>query len=156
MSIDYGSFVEEYTKIAFGDSLGENVKARPIPQLENVTVPMNIQRHDAQRAGTHYDLRIQDPDKPISYSWAIPKASLPQELGEKRLAIRQPDHQASYMGFSGDLKTRYGAGKVKSEFHDQVEVREANAGKVRFIHDDKEYLLHRTQSNKNWLIRRTQ
>lgn len=149
------ALADEFTKIAFGEDLDKKTKARMIPRLEDVEVPMNIQKHDAARAGTHYDLRIQDPDKPISYSWAVPKASLPSEIGDKRLAIRQPDHRSSYMGYSGDLQTRAGKGKVKSEFLDKVKVREANAGKVRFDHDGKEYLLHRTQSNKNWLLRRT-
>lgn len=155
----WDSFSDELTKISAAKDYAKGIPkkgvTRLIPMRGKHEASMNVQRHEARRAGTHWDLRFQDPDKPVAYSWAIPKAKWP-EKGEKLLAVRQPDHRASYMGYSGVIETGYGEGKVQSEYHGPVQVEEANAGKIRFNHDGGEYLLHRTKSKKNWLIRRTQ
>jgi len=159
----WSSFVDEMLKIAsavsasrdkFNKNLPKGSKVSLFPSMQKQTTQMNIQAHDAPRAGKHFDLRIQDPDKPIAHSWAIPRASLPAKVGDKRLAVRQPDHRSSYMGFSGILNQGYGKGKVDSQYHGPIEVVESTAGKVRFTHDKKEYMLHRTKSDKNWLLRR--
>ena len=158
----YSSFADELVKISsqklavdFAKGIPSKYITRMIPQTEGGEWNMNIQRHQAQRAGEHFDLRLQHPDKEIAFSWALPKAEFPPEIGDKRLAVRQPDHRASYMGWSGDLETGYGTGKVTSEVHQPVSVLESNAGKIKFEHDDKEYVLHRTGSKVNWLLRRT-
>lgn len=154
----FDSFVDELEKIAgadFAKGLPSKHITRLIPKTEGGEWNMNIQHHDARRAGKHWDLRFEDPDRPVAYSWAVPKAKMPVEVGDKVLAVRQPDHRADYMGFSGDLETGYGAGTVKSEFHAPVAVKETNAGKIKFKQDDKSYTLHRTGSKKNWLLRRT-
>ena len=49
---------------------------------------------------------------------------------------------------------RVGEGRVDSQFHGPIQVAVSTPGKVQFTHKDKDYLLHRTKSNKNWLIRR--
>ncbi len=51
-----------------------------------------IHKHDAYRAGLHYDLRIEIPDKRLVASWALPKAKVPENIGEKVLAVRTNDH----------------------------------------------------------------
>ena len=159
----WSSFVDEMLKIAsavsasrdkFNKNLPKGSKVSLFPSMQKQTTQMNIQAHDAPRAGKHFDLRIQDPERPIAHSWAIPRASLPKKIEDKYLAVRQPDHRSSYMGFSGKLKQLHGEGQVDSQFHGPIQVAVSTPGKVRFTHKDKDYLLHRTKSNKNWLIRR--
>jgi len=41
---------------------------------------------------------LGDPEAKKAYSWAIRHWPAP---GEKRLAIRQPDHTMAYINFSG-------------------------------------------------------
>lgn len=67
----------------------------------------SIQLHDASHL--HYDLRLEINGKLAS--WAIPKGpSLNPK--EKRLAIKTPDHEISYVDFEGIIKEGYGKGTV--------------------------------------------
>ena len=157
----WASFVDELKKIAeqesdFAPGIPDKGKFRSIPTRDKHETNLNIQHHEAPRAGTHWDLRIQDLEEPVAYSWAIPKAMLPKEPGDKLLAVRQPDHRAAYMGWSGLIENGYGKGKVTSTFLGPISVESSTPGRVQFTHDSKEYLLHRTANRKNWLIRRTQ
>jgi len=74
-----------------------------------------IQEHAADKAGLHWDLRLQAIDntgKQVLYSWAFPKG-VPKKEGIKRLALRMPDHEMSWASFEGIIpKGEYGAGKV--------------------------------------------
>ena len=158
MSWQYG-FLDELEKIAqerrryMGDDLDPSLKARAIPAFEERDVVLNIQRHHAAGAGEHLDLRIKDPKKQIAYSWAIPKGQLPQ-AGKPLLAVRQPDHAATYMGYKGKLETKAGLGRVDEEYMGPAHVHRANAGRIDFELEGERYLLHRTDSNRNWLLRR--
>ena len=67
-----------------------------------------IHEHHAERAGKHYDFRLNLNGK--AYSWAM--RYFPWGAKEKRLAIRQPDHTLSYMSFKGEITDGYGKGKV--------------------------------------------
>jgi DNA ligase D-like protein (predicted ligase)/DNA ligase D-like protein (predicted 3'-phosphoesterase) len=68
-----------------------------------------VQKHDATRL--HYDLRLERDG--ILVSWAIPKG-IPDELNDRRLAIRTEDHPLEYGGFEGVIpKGQYGAGNVE-------------------------------------------
>jgi len=70
--------------------------------------------HEAFRAGRHYDFRCQIPPKKKQLgSWAIPKARIPQNPGNRELAIRTPDHGALWLNFHGHIDAgQYGGGKV--------------------------------------------
>lgn len=127
-------------------------KARPLPTLDEADLRMNLQHHLAQRAGEHWDIRFQDPKDPVAYSWAIPKAEWP--VDRPVLAIRQPDHRAGYMGWSGQIDTPYGPGQVASKVLETTRVHRMEPGKVDFTHGGTKYRLHRTESDKNWLLRR--
>lgn len=76
-------------------------------------VDLVLQKHDAERAGEHLDFRFGTEETGL-YSWAIRKG-LPEEPGQKRLAIRQPLHEYSYKNFSGIIPSGYGKGKVETE-----------------------------------------
>lgn len=72
-----------------------------------------LQKHLAERAGKHYDIRIGTPETGL-LSWASRKG-IPEKPGEKRLLIQQPLHEYSYKDFSGEIKEGYGKGKVETE-----------------------------------------
>ena len=70
---------------------------------------LTIQKHNAKRAGLHYDLRIQDDSEEKNRrSWVIKKARLP-DATEKLLCINVSDHPWSYRTFEGTLESGYGA-----------------------------------------------
>ena len=67
-----------------------------------------IQEHWASRH--HFDFRLEKDG--VLKSWAIPR-SIPQNAGEKRLAIEVEDHDLDYADFEGEIAEGYGKGKVK-------------------------------------------
>lgn len=68
-----------------------------------------IQKHDATRL--HYDLRLERDG--VLVSWAVPRG-LPEEPGDRRLAIQTEDHPLEYGGFEGTIpRGQYGAGQVE-------------------------------------------
>ena len=77
------------------------------------------QHHRAERARLHSDFRISDGG--TAYSWAVKKGIPPP--GKSHLAIRQPDHDPSYMPFEGSIPSGYGKGEVSV----------ARAGSVRIL-----------------------
>lgn len=71
-----------------------------------------IHQHFANKAGLHYDLRLGQNG--VLLSWACRK--LPDIIaGEtsKVMLFRQPDHDASWFNFHGEITDGYGAGKVQ-------------------------------------------
>lgn len=68
-----------------------------------------IHEHKAERAGLHYDLRIEiAKDKVISIAFRH------YPLGkEKAMGIIQPLHESYWMTFQGEIKHGYGKGKLK-------------------------------------------
>jgi hypothetical protein len=89
----------------------------------------SIQYHEAKKAGPHYDVRLSPPGSGDALSWAVRNLPLP---GQKTLAVEQPTHESSYMGFKGEVESGYGAGKVTSMFFDKVEVLESKPNKILF------------------------
>lgn len=124
------------------------------PEPEGKTEKTNkyryvIQEHNADKAGKHFDLRLEN-DKGALSSWAIPKAKLP--IGkEKLLAIKTEDHPIEYMDFSGIIPSGYGKGKVKIYDKGTYEEIEKTTNKLIFrIKGKGTYNLIKT--DKNWLI----
>jgi len=73
-----------------------------------------VQKHQADKAGEHYDFRLEMPtDKGKKLvSWAIRKGPSMDPL-VKRLAIQTSDHDMKYGKFEGIIETgQYGAGKT--------------------------------------------
>lgn len=101
-----------------------------IPRAENATWELNLQEHDADKAGLHTDLRLSPPGSGKAYSWALPKGM--PGTGQKHLAIRQPDHTSKYMGWSGTIEDGYGKGEVKSTFLGDVDILKAGDKKIEF------------------------
>jgi bifunctional non-homologous end joining protein LigD len=112
----------------------------------------SIQQHEAEKAGVHWDLRLEKGG--VAKSWAIPKCKFPT-VGEKVLAVEMSDHSVGYMKFEGTLPPGYGAGKVSVfDSGEYVENRWADDKVDIIIRGDKvsgRYVLVNTGGD-NWLI----
>lgn len=111
-----------------------------------------VHEHEAERAGLHHDLRLQEGGRLTS--WAIPKG-MPTESGVKRLAIKVADHQIGYLGFEGKIEKGYGKGDVRIWDMGEYDIisGDENSLFVNFRGDKVvgNYYLKRTGGNK-WLI----
>lgn len=106
------------------------IKTNPRQLEKSELWQFNIQRHEAKKAGPHYDLRLVDPSTGIAHSWAA--RNLPANPGEKTLAVQQPDHTQNYAGWEGTIESGYGAGKVMLFSQDRVEVTKSTNDHVLF------------------------
>ncbi len=112
-----------------------------------------IQLHKADRAGEHFDLRLENDNGTLS-SWSIPKHHMPKN-NEKLLAIKTEDHPISYINFKGKIEKGYGKGKV--EIYDKGTYEEVKQTKSLFIFSLKgkkergTFNLFKTKGD-NWLI----
>lgn len=95
-----------------------------------------IQKHLAERAGEHRDIRLGNPQTGL-YSWATRK-ELPLP-GKKHLAVRQPLHSYDYGKFEGKIHKGYGKGEVKKEDTGKVLVTKVEPQKIHFTVAHKRY-----------------
>jgi hypothetical protein len=119
-----------------------------VPTVSDAIWNMSIQTHSAKRAGKHLDLRMSNPKTGPAYSWAVRHWPEP---GEKRLAIRQPDHTRDYMRWEGDIPSGYGAGEVALKNYGKITVETSSPNKINFSTGDERYTLLKTKDNR-WLI----
>ena len=86
-----------------------------------------VHRHDANRAGLHFDLRLED-DGSLK-SWAIPKG---MPTSGRHLAIQTPDHSMDYGKWEGTIKSGYGAGDVKIDTSGTYETIDKSSNNWKF------------------------
>jgi hypothetical protein len=97
-----------------------------------------IQRHLAERAGPHYDVRMGGgPPGRELFSWATRK-ELPGPGGKISL-FQQPLHRGSYAGFEGEIVSGYGKGTVKTHDKGSIVVTHADKDKIKFLVAHKKY-----------------
>ena len=112
-----------------------------------------VQRHDADRAGLHYDLRLERDG--MLKSWSMPKG---MPTNKRHLAIATPDHKMSWLKFEGDIpEGDYGAGNVKLDSKSTYKTVSYKPKKwVFYVNSGKyqgKYTLVHWKDNK-WLISR--
>lgn len=84
--------------------------------------------HDHRARTHHFDVRLEHDG--VLASWAVPKG-LPGQAGEKRLAIRTPDHPLDYIDFAGTIpEGEYGAGEVAVHDSGEYDVVEWTADRI--------------------------
>ena len=119
---------------------------------EDTVATLVRQKHNADRARLHEDLRLGTPAG--LYSWAVPKF-LPDNDADKRLAIRQPLHAWSYKDFEGRLGHGYGKGTVEKMEESPIVVLKNTGDHIMFTRGDRRdapiYNLRRTK-NDSWLL----
>jgi hypothetical protein len=146
------------TKIAeYAIGLPTKEKKSKVPKVKQPTTwEYSVQKHEAKRAGTHYDLRLGNPDTGIAHSWALRYLPSP---GEITLAVKQPDHTLNYMDYQGRIESGYGTGDVKLHSRNTAEITDATDSKINFnVYDGKnnlEYTLVKTLEDKYLLLNRT-
>ncbi len=120
-----------------------------------------VQRHQAERAGEHYDVRLGDRDLGL-FSWASRKG-IPAPK-EKRLAVQQPLHSHEYGAFEGEIPSGYGKGTVKKHDTGKVLITKVEPNKVHFTLAHRRYperfVLFKPQGGlggkeQNWLLMNT-
>lgn len=118
------------------------------------------QRHFADRAGVHEDIRFGTPETGL-YSWASRKG-LPTERGVKHLAVQQPLHEHSYGPFQGTIPEGYGKGTVKKVDEGKVLITKIEPGKIHLTLAHRRYperfVLVKPENmgnDKNWLLMNT-
>ncbi len=89
------------------------VKGNVDPTTARPGTTFMVHQHHATRL--HFDLRLEmfNGDTPVLVSFAVPK-NLPQNKGERHLAVHVEDHPFSYGEFEGTIPAgQYGAGEVR-------------------------------------------
>lgn len=121
---------------------------------EGTPVPMVLHKHQAHRAGEHYDLRFGDKGL---HSWAL--RYFPRERGKKNLAVQQPLHSQDYLDFEGEIPEGYGAGQVDIAEKGSVVITSKSPDKITFVtahrKQPERFTLVKTQDKKWILLNRT-
>lgn len=117
------------TIIQQAQSLAEYQQKRQFdqtPEPKGDSPTLVVQEHDAQKAGLHYDLRLEDEG--VLRSWSVPKlpALVANQIG-RALAIQVEDHPLAYASYEGDIPLgQYGGGSVR--IWDKVEYEPLSKG----------------------------
>lgn len=116
-----------------------------------------IQKHHAERAGPHYDLRAGNKEKGL-HSW-VTRKELP-EAGGRLLLIHQPVHSYRYKDFEGEIGPGYGKGTVKKVSDGKLLITKATKDQLHFTTADnkpeRRYAVIRTGKSDDyqWLLTR--
>jgi DNA ligase D-like protein (predicted 3'-phosphoesterase) len=70
-----------------------------------------IMKHEAKKAGLHYDLRFKMPNSNMWDSYAVRKG-VPTEPGTKVLAVKTTLHTRKDALLTGNIEDGYGAGQL--------------------------------------------
>jgi hypothetical protein len=112
-----------------------------------------VQKHKAERAGEHYDIRLGTPETGL-YSW-VSRKGIPAP-GEKRLAISQPIHAHGYKDFQGEISSGYGKGQVARHDLGQVLITKVEPNAIHFTTAHRRfperYVLIKPKTGRNWLM----
>jgi hypothetical protein len=114
-----------------------------------------VQKHDAERAGTHYDVRFGTPESGL-YSWAT-KKDLPKP--KERIALfRQPLHSHDYKDFEGEIPAGYGKGKVSKFEEGKILIQKITKDAIHFVKAHKKFperfalVAPKEKGDNRWLL----
>ncbi|WP_158747676.1 DNA polymerase ligase N-terminal domain-containing protein [Acidisphaera sp. L21] len=102
---------------AYKAERGFSLTSEPAPRREAdtklSTEPMFvIQKHQAHRAGLHYDFRLEHGG--VLWSWAV-REGPSLDPADRRIAVHVEDHPLDYASFQGRIPDgQYGAGTVET------------------------------------------
>jgi len=143
--------LEEYTS-----KRDFSITSEPTGNIQKSEEEQNfvVQEHHARNL--HYDLRLEKNG--VLRSWAVPKG-LPEQPGDKRLAVETEDHPLEYRAFEGTIpKGQYGAGTVRIFDNGTYEPKVWNENIIEFTLKGKrfqgKYVLTRFKKagEKQWLL----
>lgn len=111
-----------------------------------------VQKHDAIRAGLHYDFRLEKDG--VFKSWVIPKLAQQQRC---KLAIQVADHSEECAYFEGNYGPGYGEGSIKVWDQGTYELVSENWGKWKIILHGKRLtgnftLVRKKGSTEHWFL----
>lgn len=135
----------------FAPGILDRTRFEPLPSLAAPAVwKAQVSRHDAFKAGRHFDVRLLEPGTDNLHSWAVQRVPRP---GEKVLAVLQPTHRASYYGWEGVIPSGYGAGTVRAG-KASARVLSSDQGKITFQIRGQLFTLVRTgkDQDRKWLL----
>jgi hypothetical protein len=121
--------------------LGPGVSKRAISSLPKIGTPQvwefSAHPHHAERAGSHIDIRLGNPETGIAHSFVLPRRTELPKPGESALVVPTYDHTIPYMDYTGTISTEYGKGKVEKGRRTQADVYHATpddkpGAKLRF------------------------
>ena len=131
------------------DVYGDLEKIKPGDVLK-----LLVQEHLAERAGKHFDIRIDVPKYGL-ISWATRKG-LPESPGEKRLLIEQPLHESEYAEFEGEIPSGYGKGTVKKLSETSILVTGVGPNFLKFSvisgKDPQRFVMVKSKDGKQWYV----
>lgn len=103
--------------------------------------------HDHRKPRPHFDLRLEENG--VLRSWALPRG-LPEEQGQKRLAVAVPDHELEHLTYTDADKSIADTGWW--EEHDRSERRilftlhgRGEPRRYALVHTPRDWLLHLTK-----------
>lgn len=149
MRFDFYKLAQSAKGIPDREEYGDFLRALRVGEL----YPWVVQRHEAERAGPHYDIRFGAPGL---FSWAARKG-LPTKPGQKVLAVQQPLHEGQYIDFEGEIIEGYGKGLVKKEDKGQVLITKVKPDQITFVVAHRKFpevftLIRDKKKPKNWLL----
>lgn len=137
----------------FAPGISDRNRFEPLPTVAKPQVwKALVHRHDAFVAGSHLDLRLQEPGTDNLHSWALRRLPRP---GEKSLAVLQPTHAAEYASFEGVIPKGYGAGAVRIDQKGKAKIVKSEPDKISFEMKGQLFTLVRTgkeDDGKKWLL----
>lgn len=118
------------------------LKKLPVDKI----LPWVVQKHKAERAGLHYDIRFGPPEYGL-FSF-VSRKGLPKP-GEKFLVKRTQLHEGQYANFEGKILRGYGKGQVWIHDKGAILVTKVDPNKeIRFV------VLHHKYPEKYVMIKR--
>ncbi len=133
-----------------------HIQTKPIDGKVPLKGRLVVQQHDADRAGSHWDIRVVIPNqgRSISFVYGSSKEKIKNgeqfSIGRGRISkiIRQPDHSAKYADFEGTIDEGYGKGSVRKVYDKDILITKLNNDEIQFIVEGQKVTMF--QMDEDW------